>query len=147
MSARGRRGDDGFNVARPLAGRDIAPATLGNGVEEKRSGMSKSVTGGAGFIGSHLVDALVERGYEVKLIIEGSACKQIEELDDTDKPFSNLYRKVKELGILDCVCKACSNKMETHESAVSQDLNLCGELGGHPSIARYMDDGYEILTF
>ena len=90
---------------------------------------------------------MVERGYEVKLIIEGSACKQIEELDDTDKPFSNLYRKVKELGILDCVCKACSNKMETHESAVSQDLNLCGELGGHPSIARYMDDGYEILTF
>ena len=90
---------------------------------------------------------MAERGYDVKLIIEGSACKQVKELSDPDKPFSNLYRKVVDMGLLDCVCKACSNKMESYESAVSQDLNLCGELGGHPSVARYMEDGYEILTF
>ena len=88
-----------------------------------------------------------EKEYDVKLIIEGSACKQVSELSDPEAPFSNLYRKVVEMGILDCVCKACSNKMGSHESALKQGLDLCGELGGHPSIARYMEEGYEILTF
>ncbi|MGA1820938.1 MAG: DsrE family protein [Thermoplasmatota archaeon] len=90
---------------------------------------------------------MVERNYDVKLIIEGAACRQVKELSDPEKPFSNIYRKVVELGILDCVCKACSNKMGSLDSALEQNLNICGELGGHPSIARYMEDGYEVLTF
>jgi len=88
-----------------------------------------------------------EKGYEVKVIIEGSATKLVEELADETKPFANLYKKVKDLGLIDCVCKACASKMNSLSSAIDQKLPLCDELSGHPNMAKYMEQGFEIVTF
>ena len=88
-----------------------------------------------------------ENGYEVKIIIEGSATKLVEDLADEQKPFANLYQKVKDLGLIDCVCKACANKMNSLHSAMEQQLPLCDELSGHPSMAKYIEQGFEIITF
>ena len=87
------------------------------------------------------------RGYEVKVIIEGSATQLIPELGVDGAPFSDLYTKVREKGLIDCVCKACATKMEGLEAAEAQGLPLCGEMKGHPSLARYIEDGYEVLPF
>lgn len=87
------------------------------------------------------------KGYEVKVIIEGSATKLVEELADESKPFANLYQKVKDQGLIDCVCKACASKMNSLHSAMGQQLPLCDELSGHPSMAKYMEQGFEIITF
>jgi hypothetical protein len=54
---------------------------------------------------------------------------------------------VKELGLIDCVCKACSAKMEALPGIEEQGLPLCGEMVGHPSLARYIEKGYTIVTF
>lgn len=88
-----------------------------------------------------------ERGYDVRVIIEGSATKLVEELADPNKPFANLYQKVKDQGLIDCVCKACSAKMNSLNAATAQHLPLCDELMGHPSMAKYMKQGFEIITF
>lgn len=88
-----------------------------------------------------------EKGYDVKVIIEGSTTKLVEELADETKPFANLYKKVKDHGLIDCVCKACANKMNALNAAVDQKLPLCDELFGHPSIVKYMEQGFEIITF
>lgn len=88
-----------------------------------------------------------EKGYDVKVIIEGSATKLVEELADETKPFANLYKKVKDHGLIDCVCKACANKMNALNVAVAQQLPLCDGLSGHPSMAKYMEQGFEIITF
>ena len=88
-----------------------------------------------------------EKGYEVKLIIEGSATKLVPELADTNKPFASLYQKVKEAKLIDCVCKACSSKMGSIDGVQEEGLSLCDEMMGHPSIGRYMDEGYQILIF
>lgn len=88
-----------------------------------------------------------EKGYDVRVIIEGSATKLVEELADPTKPFANLYQKVKDQGLIDCVCKACSAKMNSLNAAVSQQLPLCDELMGHPSMAKYLEQGFEIITF
>ena len=77
------------------------------------------------------------RGYDVKLVIEGSATKLVKELDGPDAAFGNLYKEVKEKGLVDCVCEACSQKTGSLTAAEDQGLRLCGELKGHPSIARY----------
>jgi hypothetical protein len=87
-----------------------------------------------------------EKGYDIKLIIEGTATKQIKELSDPNKPFANLYEKVKTLGLVDCVCKACSNKMGSLESAMEQKLPLCDEMSGHPSMSKYIDQEYEVIA-
>lgn len=88
-----------------------------------------------------------QKGYEVKIIIEGSATKLVEELANETTPFANLYKKVKNLGLIDCICKACANKMNALDAAVDQQLALCDELSGHPSMVKYMEQGFEIVTF
>jgi hypothetical protein len=88
-----------------------------------------------------------EKGYDIKLVIEGSATKQVKELLDSNKPFSNAYEKVKTLGIIDCVCQACANAMGSIQSAKEQGLAIRGDMSGHPSISAYKDAGYEVLIF
>jgi len=85
--------------------------------------------------------------YDVKLIIEGTATKQVEELADPEKTFANLYAKVKKAGLIDCVCKACSTQTGALKSAEEQELPICGEMSGHPSLSRYMEAGYEVIVF
>ncbi len=87
------------------------------------------------------------KGYEVRLIIEGTATKQVEELTNPEKPFANLYARVKEANIIDCVCKACSTQTGALKSAEEQGLPICDEMSGHPGISRYMDEGYEVIVF
>lgn len=87
-----------------------------------------------------------DKGYDVKLIIEGSATRLVKEAEDGKKPFTALYLKAKDAGLIDCVCRACASKMKSLESAKHQELPLCDEMFGHPSMARYMNDGYEIIV-
>ncbi len=89
-----------------------------------------------------------QKGWDVRVVIEGSATGLIRSLEeDPDGPFTPLYRKVRDAGLVDCACKVCSSKMGSLESARAQGLNLCAEMNGHPSIARYMEQGFEVLTF
>jgi hypothetical protein len=70
------------------------------------------------------------KGYDIKLVIEGGATKQIRELADLDKPFAKIYGKTKEAGIIDCVCQACANQTGSLDSAREQNLPLCNEMSG-----------------
>jgi len=88
-----------------------------------------------------------ERGYEVKVVIEGSATKAVNELAEAGKPFSDLYSKVRSKGMIDCVCQACAAKMGALQGVEAQGLPVCGEMKGHPSLAKYMERGYEVITF
>ncbi|MBW2019863.1 MAG: cytoplasmic protein [Deltaproteobacteria bacterium] len=88
-----------------------------------------------------------DRGYEVKIVIEGSATKLVPELAKEGTPMFRLYEKAKGLDLIDGACKACSNKMGTLEAVRAQGLRLLDEMSGHPSIARYRDEGFEVLTF
>jgi hypothetical protein len=90
---------------------------------------------------------LKERGYEVKVVIEGAATRLIEELAVSDPPLGTLYKRIKDEGILDCVCQACAHQQGTLDAAKEQGLALCAEMSGHPAVGRYMDEGYTIITF
>ena len=88
-----------------------------------------------------------EKGYEVALIIEGSATRLLIELTNEDHQLHGLYSKVKEAGLINCVCKACANKKGTLGIAEDERLPVCGPMMGHPSMADYMNNGFEILIF
>jgi len=88
-----------------------------------------------------------EKGYDIKLVIEGSATKQIKELADPGKPFAKIYEKSRKAGLIDCVCQACANQTGSLDSAKEQNLPLCSEMSGHPSIAQYIENDYQILIF
>ena len=58
-----------------------------------------------------------------------------------------LWENAKSESLIDGVCKACSNKMGALEAAKDQGLTLLDEMTGHPSMARYREQGFEIVSF
>jgi len=89
-----------------------------------------------------------EKGHQVKVVIEGSATKLIKSFEeDGEGPIAQLFFKVRDMGMLDCACNACSLKMGSQDSAKRLEIRLCDEMMGHPSISRYIDEGYDVLTF
>ncbi|MFP4362646.1 MAG: hypothetical protein ACLFR1_02125 [Spirochaetia bacterium] len=49
--------------------------------------------------------------------------------------------------LLECVCKACSQKTGVLKDVQQLGLPLASEMDGHPSIARFIEDGYEIISY
>ena len=101
-----------------------------------------------------------EKGHEVALVVEGSATKLVkllsggpglEEFAENNpamyKMISEQFQKVKDADMISCVCRACSNMMGSLEDAQKLELPLCDELKGHPSMTRYIEEGYEIISF
>jgi len=87
------------------------------------------------------------KGYEVKIIIEGSATGLIPEIAKKGNPMHQLYNEAKTLDLIDGACKACSSKMGVIEGIKAEGMELLGDMSGHPGMAHYMEQGYEIITF
>ena len=87
------------------------------------------------------------KAYDVKIVIEGAAVKLIPELAKDDHPLKPLWGKVKDAGLVEGVCKACSNKLGTLSAAKDQGMTLLDDMTGHPSMSGYRDQGFEIITF
>ena len=94
----------------------------------------------------HALD-MKKKGWDAKLIIEGSATKLVQDLTDPEAPFAGLYADLKKSGVIDCVCKACAHKMGSLQSAEEQNLPIRGDLQGHPSMSAYIEAGYTVITF
>ena len=87
------------------------------------------------------------KGDDAKIIIEGASVKLIPELVKPGNPLNGLWTYNLEAGLVEGVCKACSNKMGTLETAKEQGLTLLDDMAGHPSMTEYREKGYEIITF
>lgn len=54
---------------------------------------------------------------------------------------------MRDLQLIEGVCRACSNKMGTLEAAQKEGLRLLDDMSGHPSMETYRREGFEIITF
>ena len=80
---------------------------------------------------------------EVKIVIEGEAVKLVEQFIKSKNP---LFSKANRMGVIDCVCKACSVKFGVLEYNEKSGIRLSGEMNGHPPMESYLKDGFEIIT-
>lgn len=87
------------------------------------------------------------RAGEAKIIIEGQATKLLQELNRPENAFHPLYSKTKEAGLIEGVCRACATKTGSLAEAQAQGLRLLDDMSGHPSLGRYLEAGFTILTF
>ncbi len=90
---------------------------------------------------------MAAKGYQAGIVIEGAAAKLLPELRQKANPLHPLWEKVRGAGLIAGVCKACATKMGTLDSAAEQGLELLGDMAGHPSMAAYLDKGFEIISF
>ncbi len=95
------------------------------------------ITGGAGFIGSHLVDALIEGGYDVHVIDDLSTGKEVNinpnckfyRLKIQDREVENIFKKthlsyVFHLAAQADVRKSCSDPLYDAESNIMGTINI-----------------------
>ena len=88
-----------------------------------------------------------EKGHEVKLVVEGAATALLPNLEKSDNPLHVLWEKVKQNGLVEGACKACSQKMGTAADAEKQGLPLLADMTGHPGMAAFQEAGYRVITF
>ena len=89
---------------------------------------------------------LHEKGGLVKIILEGEATKLIVDLRKPEHPLHSLYSKVKELELIDAVCRACALKMDALEAAEKEGLLIVDSVAGHAGMGPYIEKGYAIVT-
>lgn len=87
------------------------------------------------------------QGIDARIVIEGEATDLVPELAREGNPLHRLYREAKEQGLIDGACRACSGKMQVAEEIEKEGLPLLDEMSGHPSMTRYMNEGFDILIF
>ena len=83
------------------------------------------------------------RGMESKIVIEGEAVKLVVEMEESKNP---LYLEAKQKGIIAGICKACSAKLGVLAYNQNAGLPLLDDMSGHPSIAAYIAQGYQVIT-
>ncbi len=86
---------------------------------------------------------LSQKGHEARIVMEGEAVKLIRELEESANP---LYGKVKEAGLFASVCRACSAKMGVLDYNETCGIPLGDDMNGHPSMALYLEQGYQVIT-
>jgi hypothetical protein len=90
---------------------------------------------------------MAARQATVGIVVEGAATGLIPELAKLDHPLHRLWQKTIDQGLVAGVCKACSQKMGTLAAVQEQGLTLLDEMNGHPGMARFREQGYDIITF
>lgn len=89
---------------------------------------------------------IVSRGGDAKIVLEGEAPRWLLELPDPEHGRHRLYEKVKEMGLIDAVCKACAIQARALEAASAEGLRLVYDASGHVSLLPYVESGYQIVT-
>ncbi len=87
------------------------------------------------------------RGQYGRIVIEGAATRLVAELPAPEHPLHGLWEKVRAAGLIEGVCKACSQKLGSLAAVQAQQLVLLDEMNGHPSMARFREAGYDVITF
>ena len=90
---------------------------------------------------------LNKKGMDGRIILEGEAVKLVPEMAQSNHFLNTLYTKVKDLNLIIGACKACSNKLGVAEAIQNEDIELIGDMSGHPAMSEYIEQGYRILTF
>lgn len=87
------------------------------------------------------------KGMDGRIVLEGEAVNLVSVMTKPDHFLHQLYTKVKERNLIIGACKACSNKLGAVQAIEAEKIALIGEMSGHPSMADYISQGYNVITF
>ena len=88
-----------------------------------------------------------DRGDSVQIVMEGEATQLVGELSQPDNWLNGLWQKACGQKLVAGACRACAQKLGARQSIDDNRLPLLDDMNGHPGMAAFRDDGYEIITF
>lgn len=86
-----------------------------------------------------------EAGYNVSIIFDGAGTEWPVELQKADNKLHGLYAELK--GVVAGVCDFCSAAFNVKDALKAQGTALSSDYHGHPSFKKYIESGYEIISF
>ena len=90
---------------------------------------------------------LREHGHDVILVFDGAGTEWVSEWmdpDSTDK-LKPMYEELHKAGIVEIVCDYCATAFQVKDKLKDKNAPLTSEYQGHPSIAKWADQGYQIV--
>lgn len=90
-------------------------------------------------------EELKEAGYPVVLIFDGAGTTWAEALQDSTHRLRSSYERLKKLGVVEEICDFCAGAFRVKDSLRKRSIPLVSEFRGHPSIRRWVDEGYQII--
>lgn len=91
---------------------------------------------------------LKEHGHKVVLLFDGAGTQWAAEWskpDSTDK-LALMYRQLREEGVTQIICDFCATAFHVKSTLEENEVPLTAEYKGHPSIAKWADQGYQIIV-
>lgn len=91
---------------------------------------------------------LKEHGHDVVLIFDGAGTEWAEELSnpESQSKLKPMYEQLKQADIVEIVCDFCAGAFAVKERLVQRQVPVTAEYAGHPSIAKWVDQGYELIV-
>ncbi len=90
---------------------------------------------------------LHEKGRDGLIILEGEALTLVPLMSQPGHMLNMLYEKAKKAGIIHGACRACSVKLGVDKDIEAQQIPFIDDMSGHPSMAAFIEKGYEVITF
>jgi hypothetical protein len=87
-----------------------------------------------------------EKGMQSGIVFEGSSVTLVGELAQPDHQFHGLYRQAMDKNLIFGVCRACAVKLGALQAAESEGLTLLDDMRGHAGMARFLMDGFSVIT-
>ncbi len=81
-------------------------------------------------------------GHEVRVIFDGAGSTWVKTFEDPEHKYHDVYRQVKAQGLISAVCEYCAGVFGVLEDVKAAGLPAVGEVGGHPSLAQLVAEGY-----
>ncbi|MBI2581491.1 DsrE family protein [Candidatus Woesearchaeota archaeon] len=86
-----------------------------------------------------------EAGYNISIIFDGAGTEWLVELQKADNKLHDLYSEL--VDVVAGVCDFCSAAFNVKDALKAQGTALSSQYMGHPSFKKYVEEGYEIITF
>lgn len=91
---------------------------------------------------------LKEHGHDVVLVFDGAGTEWAEEWtkpESTNK-LTPMYQELSKAGMTQVVCDYCAGAFAVKDALKDRKVGLTAEFQGHPSIAKWADQGYQIIV-
>lgn len=86
-----------------------------------------------------------DAGDEARLVFDGAGVVWVPRVTDPDDDLHGLFSEVE--GRVHGACQFCANAFGVRDELEASDIPLLDEKDRHPDIHRFVDEGYEIITF
>ncbi len=85
-----------------------------------------------------------EEDHEVTVVFDGAGTKWVGELADPDYKYNEHFELVKDE--IEGACAHCAKAFGVKENVQESGVELMGEFEGHPSLAKLVSEGFQVIT-